>query len=112
MELLTSILEAIGSAILVLPRLHPIARSFYDFAPLRADMFPEATFIYMTDLEKIAYRHPSIKFDMPDLQLGNKILSGGVTGWAIESAQLAVEELSASRSCSRLHSRSCWASNS
>ncbi|MGS0763751.1 methyl-accepting chemotaxis protein [Syntrophomonas curvata] len=88
--------EAIGSAILVLPRLHPIARSFDDFAPLIADMFPEGAFLYMTDLEKIAYRHPSIKFDMPDLQLGDKILSGGVTERAIKSAQLAVEELSAS----------------
>jgi len=88
--------DVIGSAILVLPRLHPIAHSFDDFAPLIADMFSEGAFLYMTDLEKIAYRYPSRKFDIPDLQIGDGIRSGWIADRAIKSSQLAVEELDAS----------------
>lgn len=86
---------SVGSAILILPRLHPIARSFGDFAPLIADMFPEGSFIYMTDLEKIAYRQASQKFDMPDLQLHNPIKEGFVAYRAINTGKLSVENVDA-----------------
>mgnify|MGYP007009155846 FL=1 len=88
--------ETVGSAILILPRLHPIARSFGDFAPLIADMFPEGSFIYMTDLEKIAYRQSSKKFDIPDLVLGQPLEEGFVAHRAIGTGRLQVENVDAS----------------
>jgi hypothetical protein len=88
--------RTVGSAILILPRLHPIARSFGDFAPLMADMFPDGAFLYMTDLEKIAYRQPSRKFDMPDLPLGNPLKEGYVAYRAIKTGKLAIEQVDAS----------------
>ncbi len=88
--------DVVGSVTLVLPRLHPIARSFGDFAPVIAEMFHEGAFLYMTDLEKIAYRHPSQKFDMPDLKLGNKIEPGWVADQAIKSSRMVLKEVDAS----------------
>ncbi|MDD3268402.1 MAG: methyl-accepting chemotaxis protein, partial [Syntrophomonadaceae bacterium] len=88
--------EAVGSAVLIIPRLHPIARSFGDFAPVISEMFPEGAFLYMTDLEQISYRHPSRKFDMPDLKLRNKIIAGWVADRAIKSGKMVAEEVDAS----------------
>ncbi|MDD4550015.1 MAG: methyl-accepting chemotaxis protein [Syntrophomonadaceae bacterium] len=88
--------EIVQTLCIMLPRLHPIARSFGDFAPLVANMFPEGSFIFMTDLEKIAYRQPSNKFDMPDLQLGQLIAEGGIAHQAITSKKLAAQEVEAS----------------
>jgi len=82
-----------GSLIFAVPRLHPIAGAFNNFAPIIADMFPEGAFLYMTDLEKYAYRQPSRKFDIPDVRVGDKIPEGAIARKAINSKQLAVEEV-------------------
>ncbi|MGI5921912.1 MAG: methyl-accepting chemotaxis protein [Syntrophomonadaceae bacterium] len=84
------------SFLVIIPRLHPIAKSFNDFAPLIANMFPEGAFLCMTDLTKIAYRHASDKFDMPDLQLGDPLREGWIADRAIKTKSLAVEEVDAS----------------
>ena len=51
----------IGAFSIVLPRLHPIASSFSNFAPIIAELFPEGAFLYMSDLTKIAYVQSSRK---------------------------------------------------
>ncbi|MEN6461207.1 MAG: methyl-accepting chemotaxis protein [Syntrophomonas sp.] len=86
----------VESFCVLLPRLHPIAGSFNNFAPIIANMFPEGSFLYMTDLNKIAYRHASDKFDMPGLKLGDPIKDGWIADRAIKTKALAVEEVDAS----------------
>ncbi|MEN6461811.1 MAG: methyl-accepting chemotaxis protein [Syntrophomonas sp.] len=88
--------QVVGSAILILPRLHPIAQSFGDFAPMISNMFTEGSFMYMTDLEKIAYRQPSAKFDIPHLTLDDPVKEGWVADRAIKTKQLSIEEVDAS----------------
>jgi hypothetical protein len=88
--------EAVGSVMFVFPQMHAIARSFPDFAPLIADMFPEGSFLYMTDLDKIVYRQPSAKFDMPDLTAGNSLKEGGISERAMRSKKIEVQETDAS----------------
>jgi hypothetical protein len=87
---------ACGCFIMVIPRLHPVARAFNDFAPIIADMFPEGAFIYMTDLEKFAYRQSSGKFDIRAIQAGDKFRDDSVASKAINTKQLAIEEFDAS----------------
>ena len=57
----------------VCPRLHPLAAAFPYFSPVLAKIFSEGAFLFITDLEKIAYRQGSEKFDMPDFPLGRPI---------------------------------------
>ncbi|MGS0764546.1 methyl-accepting chemotaxis protein [Syntrophomonas curvata] len=89
--------EAVGSVILILPRLHSIARSFNDFAPMIANMFPEGAFLYMSDLEKVAYRQPSEQFDVPSIKVGDLIQESWAANWsAIKTGKLAVNEVNKS----------------
>jgi len=81
----------------VFPRLHPVAAAFEDFAPILADMFNEGAFIYMTDLEKVAYRQPSEKFDMPSIGIGYKLQETDVASKAIKSKQPQFAEIDASK---------------
>ncbi len=86
--------ETVGSAMLILPRLHSIARSFNDFAPMIANMFPEGAFFYMSDLEKVAYRQPSEQFDVSSIQIGDPIKESWSANWtAINTGKLAVNEV-------------------
>jgi predicted nucleic acid-binding Zn-ribbon protein len=62
-----------GSFMVAFPRLHPVAASFNDFAPVIAEMFHEGAFLFMTDLTQIAYRQASEKFDIPSLAIGHKL---------------------------------------
>lgn len=65
--------KVVGCFSTLFPRLHPVAAAFGDFAPILAEMFNEGSFIYMTDLQKVAYRQPSKKFDMPKINLGYEL---------------------------------------
>ncbi|HWP96632.1 MAG TPA: methyl-accepting chemotaxis protein [Syntrophomonadaceae bacterium] len=89
--------EVTGSFIVVMPRLHPIARAFNDFAPMMANMFHEGAFLYMSDLEKIAYRQGSNRFDIPQWQAGDKISEDTVARRVIRSKQMIAEELDAGK---------------
>ncbi|HEX2945476.1 MAG TPA: methyl-accepting chemotaxis protein [Clostridia bacterium] len=59
--------EVKGALAIALPKLHPIATAFTDFAPILAEMFQEGAILYITDLEKVFHRHASKKFDLPQL---------------------------------------------
>lgn len=85
-----------GAFLFVTPRLHPVARAFNDFAPMIADMFHEGAFLYMTDLEKFAYRQPSKKFDMPNFQVGDRITENSVARRVLNTKQFIAEEVDAS----------------
>lgn len=89
--------EVVGVFSMVFPRLHPVAKAFGDFAPILVSMFPEGAFIYMTDLQKIAYRQYSKTFDMPSMQVGNEITEEDVAFKAIKTKQIVIKELDSSR---------------
>lgn len=88
--------DIVGSTMMILPRLHPVARAFNDFAPIIADMFPEGAFLYMTDLTQYAYRQGSKKFDFPNIQVGTPLMEGMTATEAIRTKQIAVKEFDAS----------------
>lgn len=85
--------QAVGTFAIVMPRLHPIATSFSAFAPRLADMFSEGSFFYLTDLEKIAYRQASEKFDMPLLQIGYRLQSDDLPTDVIKQKKPMTREL-------------------
>jgi hypothetical protein len=89
--------EVVGSMMLVLPRIHSIARSFNDFAPVIANMFPEGSLLYITDLEKVAYRQSSQQFDVPSIQVGVPIMdSWAANRTALNTGKLAINEVNKS----------------
>ncbi len=91
---------AVGCFSIAIPQLHPIAAAFNDFAPILAEMFAEGSIIYMTDLEKVAYRQGSKKWDMPSIEplsLGHKIGSGEIAYKALQKKQPVMEEVDASK---------------
>lgn len=89
--------EVVGSVIFVTPRLHPVAGAFNDFAPMLADMFIEGAFLYMTDLEKIAYRQESAKFPMSQLPVGERINEEFIAYKVINSKKMVSQELDSRR---------------
>ena len=89
--------EVVGAAAVVMPRLHPVAAAFKDFAPILVDMFPEGAFLYMSDIEKIAYRQPSKLFDMPLTQVGYKLKDEDIASRTIRSKQVTTATLDASK---------------
>lgn len=87
--------QVTGALSICLPRLHPIAHAFNDFAPIMVKMFPEGAFIYITDLENVAYSQASASFDIPDLHAGMRLKENAVAREAIRSKAIAVRELDA-----------------
>lgn len=87
----------VGCFSTIFPRLHPVAAAFGDFAPILADMFHGGAFIYMTDLEKVAYRQPSKKFDMPSIDIGYNLKETDIAFKAIKSKQAQFAEFDASK---------------
>ncbi len=88
--------DIVGCAMMILPRLHPVARAFDDFAPVVANVFPEGAFLYMSDLTQYAYRQSSPKFDIPNIQVGTHIIEGAAASEAIRTKKITVHELDAS----------------
>jgi hypothetical protein len=89
--------QAVGVFSMVFPLLHPIAKAFPDFAPLLAEMFPEGSFLFMTDLNKVIHRHPSKKFDVPSIDLGHEIVEGDVSYKVLKTKQPLTAEYDSSR---------------
>lgn len=89
--------EVVGAFSIVLPRLHPVAKSFRDFAPILVELFPEGAFLYMTDLDKIFERQPSNKFDMPTRQIGYELTEEDVAVEAIKTKKTVALELDSSK---------------
>ena len=64
---------AVGVFSTVMPRLHPVARAFSDFAPIMTEMFSEGAVLYMSDLTKIFDRRGSKLFDIPAIDKGYEL---------------------------------------
>lgn len=60
--------EVVGGFSIVYPRLHPLAKSFGDYAPILSEMFAEGVVIFFSDLEKLIYTQSSQKFDIPEMR--------------------------------------------
>lgn len=88
--------NAIGVFSIALPRLHPIARAFPDFAPIMADMFPEGSVLYVSDLNKIFHRQASKKFDVPQLALNLELSQEDTPYKVLQSKTVFTEERDAS----------------
>lgn len=88
--------KVVGSIITILPRLHPIAIAFGDFAPMIAALFPEGAFLFITDMEKIGLRQGSSKFDIPEIQIGDMIKENSAVYKTIKNKTMVIEETDAS----------------
>jgi hypothetical protein len=65
--------NSVGVLSIVMPRVHPIAQAFPDFAPILANMFPEGSVLYLTDSTKVIAKQRSDKYDVPFIDLGYKM---------------------------------------
>jgi len=88
---------SVGAFSIVLPRLHPIAHSFKDFAPIIVELFPEGAFLYMSDLTKIAYIQPSQKFTLPNMKVGYELKETDIAYKAIHTGSAQTTEVGAER---------------
>ncbi|ODA42462.1 methyl-accepting chemotaxis protein [Desulfosporosinus sp. BG] len=89
--------DAVGAFSMAFPKLHPVAAAFGNFAPILAEMFHEGSFLYMSDLTKIAYTQPSQKFDMPSIPVGYELREADIAYRVIHSKQPIIEEIDASK---------------
>jgi Methyl-accepting chemotaxis protein len=89
--------QVVGAFSIAVPKLHPVAAAFNDFAPILAEMFHEGAFIYISDLEKISYRQPSKKFDMPTIELNYKLNDDDIASKVIKSKQPILTEIEESK---------------
>lgn len=87
----------VGAFNLALPRLHPVATAFDDFAPIVAKMFHEGAFIYLTDLDQIVHRQPSEIFDMMEFPLNYKLSDDDIAKKVIRTKQPAFAEINSVR---------------
>jgi len=87
----------IGAFSIVLPRLHPIASSFSNFAPIIVELFPEGAFLYMSDLTKIAYVQSSRKFTLPGMAVGYELKETDIAYKTIHSGSVQIVELGPER---------------
>ncbi|MDR3593894.1 methyl-accepting chemotaxis protein [Clostridium sp.] len=86
----------VGAATIVYPRLHPVAATFNDFAPIISEMFPEGVFLYSTDLKYILSRQSSKNFDMPDIVVGYELKETDIASKTIKAKQFQMSEVDAS----------------
>ncbi len=87
--------SVLGSMIVIFPKMIAIARAFPDFAPIIANMFPEGSHMYMTDLEKYVYSHPSDMFSLPGIEGGTPYKDESVAAQAIRTKRPVDKELDA-----------------
>jgi hypothetical protein len=85
--------DVAGSAVMILPRLHPIARAFNDFAPIMVEMFPEGATMYMTSLTDFIHRCDSKKFGFADIKVGDPIKDGSPAKEALSTKKMVVKDL-------------------
>jgi predicted metal-dependent hydrolase len=85
--------EVVGAFSVLFPRLHPIAKAFNDFAPILAEMFSEGAVIYLTDMQKIIYKHASREFDIPSVKLGYMLDGKDIAYKVLQSKTPAAEEI-------------------
>ncbi len=88
---------SVGAFSIVLPRLHPVAESFKNFAPVVAELLPEGAFLYMSDLSKIAYIQPSRKFTLPNMHVGYELKETDIAYQTVHSGQAQTREIGEER---------------
>ncbi|AKA68137.1 methyl-accepting chemotaxis protein [Clostridium scatologenes] len=86
-----------GAFSIVLPRLHPVASSFPNFAPIVAELFPEGAFLYISDLNKIAFVQGSKKFTLPNMYVGYELKETDIAYQTIHSGKAQVREIDSER---------------
>ncbi|WP_243145969.1 methyl-accepting chemotaxis protein [Clostridium chromiireducens] len=89
--------KAVGAFSIVLPRLHPVAESFKDFAPIVVELFPEGAFIYISDLNKIMSIQGSKKFTLPNMYAGYELKETDIAYQTIHSGKPQTKEVGAER---------------
>ncbi|OBR90053.1 MULTISPECIES: methyl-accepting chemotaxis protein [Clostridium] len=89
--------KVVGALSIVFPRLHPVAKSFNNFAPVLSEMFPEGAFIYLTDLYKVMYRQASKQFDIPTVVVGYKLIEGDIAKEVIDKKKQVTLEFDSSK---------------
>ncbi|NMM62493.1 methyl-accepting chemotaxis protein [Clostridium sp. P21] len=88
---------SVGAFSIILPRLHPVAASFPNFASIVTELFPEGSFLYMSDLTKIAYVQGSKKFTLPNMHVGYELKETDIAYQTIHSGKAQVREIDAAR---------------
>lgn len=89
--------EPYGALSIAVPQLHPVAASFYNFAPILVEMFNEGAFLYMTDLQTVAYRQDSQKFQVPVFDIGYNLTEQDVAYKVIQSKKPMSAEVDESK---------------
>lgn len=87
--------DVVGAVAICLPRLNAIEASFDQFAPIIADMFSDGCFLYLTDKEALVKRQPSRKFDVPSMQVGDKLKGDGLALTSMREKKPMAKELDA-----------------
>jgi methyl-accepting chemotaxis protein len=85
--------EVVGAFSILIPKLHPVAKSFRDFAPIIAEMFPEGASMFVTDRHKILDKQSSNKFDVEDLKKGAELGENSIARNAIKIKKPIIKEL-------------------
>lgn len=88
--------EAVGAFSMLIPKLHPVVKSFKDFAPIISEMFPEGAAMFVTDLQRILYKQASAKFDVEDLKKGDILAENSIAKNVIKTEKEIIEELDSS----------------
>lgn len=88
--------SAVGAMITIVPRLHPVAKAFPDFAPLMVNMFSEGAFLYVTDLEKAVSVQGSTKFDLPEWKPGTILKEEAIARQVMKNKTAIMKEVDAS----------------
>jgi uncharacterized protein YoxC len=89
--------NSVGAFSIVLPRLHPVAESFKDFAPIVAELFPEGAFLYVSDLKKIMHIQSSQKFTLPNMYVDYELKETDIAYKTIHYGQPQTMEIGAER---------------
>lgn len=88
--------QVVGAFSILIPKLHPVVKSFKDFAPIIAEMFPEGAVLFLTDLDKILSKQSSNKFDVSFLQKGDILKDNSIASNTIGQGKPIIEELESS----------------
>jgi hypothetical protein len=89
--------KVVGAFSILIPRLHPVIKSFRDFAPIIAEMFPEGATLFVTDLQKIIDKQSSKKFDIPELKIDDSFLEDSMASEVIKTKAHCMEEIDSSK---------------
>ncbi|RMD04789.1 methyl-accepting chemotaxis protein [Clostridium autoethanogenum] len=87
--------KAVGAFSMAIPRLHPVAKAFENFAPMLAEMFSEGVFLCLTDLEKFVSIQSSKQFNINSIKIGDEFESDFISKKVISTGKSKVEKIDA-----------------